>query len=94
MENSSRKRFRSKIEVLRFVLFLFYFFFYLYFLFFVLFLQGETSTDSKEACYKCRICNKKFNRAERLSSHMATHRGYDCTEQGCGKVNSFVYLLN
>lgn len=46
----------------------------------------EQTSDSKEACYKCRICNKKFNRAERLSSHMTTHRGYDCTEQGCGKT--------
>jgi len=49
--------------------------------------SSEASTgDSKEACYKCRICNKKFNRAERLSSHMITHRGYDCTEIGCGKT--------
>lgn len=48
--------------------------------------SSEASADSKEACYKCRICNKKFNRAERLSSHMATHRGYDCTEVGCGKT--------
>lgn len=47
---------------------------------------SETTNDSKEACYKCRICNKKFNRAERLSSHMTTHRGYDCSEPGCGKT--------
>jgi len=46
----------------------------------------ETTNDTKEACYKCRICNKKFNRAERLSSHMTTHRGYDCSEPGCGKT--------
>jgi len=48
--------------------------------------SNESGNDAKEACYKCRICNKKFNRAERLSSHMATHRGYDCTEPGCGKT--------
>lgn len=48
--------------------------------------SDPNSNDSKEACYKCRICNKKFNRAERLSSHMLTHRGYDCTEPGCGKT--------
>lgn len=48
--------------------------------------SDANSGDSKEACYKCRICNKKFNRAERLSSHMITHRGYDCTEVGCGKT--------
>jgi len=48
--------------------------------------SSEATTDSKEACYKCRICNKKFNRAERLSSHMTTHRGYDCTQPDCGKT--------
>lgn len=46
----------------------------------------SNSGDGKEACYKCRICNKKFNRAERLSSHMLTHRGYNCSESGCGKT--------
>ena len=49
---------------------------------------AEQNAETKEACYKCRICNKKFNRAERLSSHMTTHRGYDCTEPGCDKVRN------
>lgn len=57
------------------------------------FYKAETNNDVKEACYKCRICNKKFNRAERLSSHMTTHRGYDCTEPGCGKVIFFYEVL-
>lgn len=48
--------------------------------------SSEQNAETKEACYKCRICNKKFNRAERLSSHMTTHRGYDCTEPGCDKT--------
>ncbi|XP_065061183.1 metastasis-associated protein MTA3-like isoform X3 [Rhopilema esculentum] len=38
-----------------------------------------------EAVYKCRICNKKFNRAERLSNHMAAHKGLKCTFPGCEK---------
>jgi len=50
--------------------------------------KSTKSSDSEntEPLYKCRICHKKFNRAERLSSHMTTHRGYDCTEPGCGKT--------
>lgn len=39
-----------------------------------------------ETVYKCRICNKKFNRAERLSNHMAAHKGLKCSVPGCEKV--------
>jgi len=38
-----------------------------------------------ETVYKCRICNKKFNRAERLSNHMAAHKGLKCSVPGCEK---------
>ena len=55
--------------------------------------SADANSDSNEAVYKCRICNKKFNRAERLSSHMTTHRGYDCTEPGCGKVSFLVFFI-
>ncbi|XP_065661790.1 metastasis-associated protein MTA3 [Hydra vulgaris] len=48
--------------------------------------KSTEASSENEAVYKCRICNKKFNRAERLSSHMTTHRGYDCSEDGCGKT--------
>ena len=46
-----------------------------------------------EAVYKCRICNKKFNRAERLSNHMAAHKGLKCTFPGCEKVTTLLILL-
>ncbi|KAJ7390829.1 Metastasis-associated protein mta1 [Desmophyllum pertusum] len=36
--------------------------------------------------YTCRVCGKVFNRAERLSSHMATHKMYKCGVLRCDKV--------
>lgn len=39
-----------------------------------------------EPRYTCRVCGKVFNRAERLSSHMGTHKMYKCAVSHCGKV--------
>lgn len=36
--------------------------------------------------YTCRVCGKVFNRAERLSSHMGTHKVYKCGVSRCEKV--------
>ena len=45
-----------------------------------------------ETVYKCRICNKKFNRAERLSNHMAAHKGLKCSVPGCEKVDGVLHF--
>lgn len=39
-----------------------------------------------EPRYTCRVCGKVFNRAERLSSHMGTHKMYKCAVSQCDKV--------
>ncbi|KAK3730356.1 hypothetical protein QZH41_014855 [Actinostola sp. cb2023] len=41
--------------------------------------------DNIEPRYTCRLCGKVFNRAERLSSHMMTHKSYKCVVRGCDK---------
>ncbi|XP_031554090.1 metastasis-associated protein MTA3-like isoform X2 [Actinia tenebrosa] len=41
--------------------------------------------DGLEPRYTCRVCGKVFNRAERLSNHMITHKSYKCVVRGCDK---------
>ncbi|XP_076306003.1 metastasis-associated protein MTA3-like isoform X4 [Tachypleus tridentatus] len=52
-------------------------------------LDGELQTSSRssdnDSSYSCRDCNKAFNRQERLTAHIATHRPHRCGFSSCGK---------
>ncbi|XP_048586587.1 metastasis-associated protein MTA3 isoform X2 [Nematostella vectensis] len=45
--------------------------------------RGQAGLEPR---YTCRVCGKVFNRAERLSSHMQTHKMYKCVVRGCEKL--------
>eukprot|EP00794_Sanderia_malayensis_P020599 gene20599-22630_t len=53
--------------------------------------KSVNQSSVAETVYKCRICSKKFNRAERLSNHMVAHKGLKCTVAGCDKSHCLDY---